>query len=75
MTNTVAHLEADACEVAMVSLIADELEKRNVSTDGISESRKKDLIDHCEKLKIKNYKIIPYKLYFFTSNLILVIQK
>jgi hypothetical protein len=46
MTNTVAHLEADACEVAMVSLIADELEKRNVSTDGISESRKKDLIDH-----------------------------
>jgi len=36
---------------------------------------KKDLIDHCEKLKIKNYKIIPYKLYFFTSNLILVIQK
>ena len=36
---------------------------------------KKDLIDHCEKLKIKNYKIISYKLYFFTSNLILVIQK
>ena len=36
---------------------------------------KNDLIDHCEKLKIKNYKIIPYKLYFFTSNLILVIQK
>ena len=25
---------------------------------------KKDLIDHCEKLKIKNYKIISYKLYF-----------
>ena len=36
---------------------------------------KNDLIDHCKKLKIKNYKIIPYKLYFFTSNLILVIQK
>ena len=36
---------------------------------------KNDLIDHCKKLKIKNYKIIPYKLYFFTSNLILIIQK
>ena len=36
---------------------------------------KNDLIDHCKKLKIKNYKIIPYKLYFFTSNLLLVIQK
>ena len=36
---------------------------------------KKDLISHCEKLKIKNYKIISYKLYFFTSNLLLVIQK
>ena len=35
----------------------------------------KDLIDHCNKLRIKNYKIIPYKLYFFTSNLILIIQK
>ena len=46
MTNTVAHLEADACEKAMVSLIADEFEKKNVSTENISESRKKDLIDH-----------------------------
>ena len=36
---------------------------------------KKDLIDHCEKLKIKNYKIISYKIYHFTSNLILIIQK
>jgi len=36
---------------------------------------KKDLISLCEKLKIKNYKIILYKLYFFTSNLILIIQK
>ena len=36
---------------------------------------KKDLISHCENLKIKNYKIIPYKLFFFTSNLILIIQK
>ena len=45
MTNTVAHLEADACEVAMVSLIADELERKKCwSTDEISESRKKDLI-------------------------------
>ena len=35
----------------------------------------KDLVDHCEKLKIKNYKIIRYKAYFFTSNLILIIQK
>ena len=46
MTNTVAHLEADACEKAMVSLIADEFEKKNVSTENISESRKKDLMDH-----------------------------
>jgi len=36
---------------------------------------KNDLIDHCKELKIKNYKIIQYKFYFFTSNLILVIQK
>ena len=36
---------------------------------------KKDLIDHCEKLKIKNYKIISYKIYHFTSNLILIIEK
>ena len=36
---------------------------------------KNDLISICEKLKIKNYKIISYKLYFFTSNLLLVIQK
>ncbi|MDC1345418.1 class I SAM-dependent methyltransferase, partial [Candidatus Pelagibacter ubique] len=36
---------------------------------------KNDLIRLCEKLKIKNYKIIQYKLYFFTSNLILAIQK
>ena len=36
---------------------------------------KNDLIDHCKKLKIKNYKIISYKLYFFTSNLLLAIQK
>ena len=36
---------------------------------------KNDLIRLCEKLKIKNYKIISYKLYFFTSNLLLVIQK
>ena len=46
MTNTVAHLEADACEKAMVSLIADEFEKKSVSTENISESRKKDLMDH-----------------------------
>ena len=36
---------------------------------------KKDLIDYCEKLEIKNYKIISYKLFFITSNLILIIQK
>ena len=36
---------------------------------------KKDLKDHCEKLRIKNYKIISYKAYFCTSNLILIIKK
>jgi hypothetical protein len=36
---------------------------------------KKDLIDFCEKLKIKNFKIIKYKLFFMTSNLILIIKK
>ena len=36
---------------------------------------KKDLKNHCEKLRIKNYKIISYKAFFFTSNLILIIKK
>lgn len=54
MTNTVAHLEADACEKAMVSLIADEFEKKNVSTKNISDSRKKDLMDHLSTQPILN---------------------
>jgi hypothetical protein len=36
---------------------------------------KKNLIDLCQMLKIKRYKIISYKVFFFTSNLILIIQK
>ena len=35
----------------------------------------KDLIIFCEKLNIKKFKIIKYKLFFLTSNLILIIEK
>jgi ubiquinone/menaquinone biosynthesis C-methylase UbiE len=35
----------------------------------------KDLIIFCEKLNIKKFKIIKYKLFFMTSNLILIIEK
>ena len=48
MTNTIDHLEADACEAAMVYLIAEELEKRNVSSENILESRKQDFMDHLD---------------------------
>jgi hypothetical protein len=34
-----------------------------------------DLINLCEELNIKNYKIIKYRLFFITSNLILFIEK
>ena len=34
-----------------------------------------DLINLCNKLNIKNYKIIKYRLFFMTSNLILFIEK
>ncbi len=34
-----------------------------------------DLKNICKILNIKNYKIIKYKLFFFTSNLILIIHK
>ena len=34
-----------------------------------------DLINLCNELNIKNYKIIKYKLFFMTSNLILLIKK
>ena len=66
MTNTVAHLEADACEVAMVSLIADELEKRNVannSNGNLSESKLDDLMKH-----LSNYPILG-DLNTFSENL------
>ena len=36
---------------------------------------KKDLINFCKELKIKKFKIIKYKLFFITSNLILIIKK
>jgi hypothetical protein len=36
---------------------------------------KKDLINLCKELNIKNYKIIKYRLFFMTSNLILLIEK
>ena len=36
---------------------------------------KKDLILFCEKLNIKKFKIISHKLLFFTSNVILIIEK
>jgi hypothetical protein len=36
---------------------------------------KKNMINLCQMLKIKHYKIISYKLIFFTSNLLLIIQK
>lgn len=49
MTNTVAHLEADACEKVMVYLIADELEKGGVATENISKFRKQDVLDHLSK--------------------------
>ena len=35
----------------------------------------KNLIDICKKLNIEKFKIIKYKLFFMTSNLILVIKK
>ena len=35
----------------------------------------KNLIDICTKLKLKNFKIIKHKLFFMTSNLILIIKK
>ena len=35
----------------------------------------KNLIDICTKLKLKNFKIIRHKLFFITSNLILIIKK
>ena len=35
----------------------------------------KNLIDICTKLKLKNFKIIKHKLFFITSNLILIIKK
>jgi hypothetical protein len=54
MTNTTDHLEADACEKAMVYIIAEELEKRNVASGKISKSRKRDLINHLnEQPKLK----------------------
>jgi hypothetical protein len=34
-----------------------------------------DLINICKKLNIKNYQIIRHKLFFMTSNLILIIEK
>ena len=36
---------------------------------------KKDLIFFCKKLNIKKFKIISHKLLFFTSNVILIIEK
>jgi 2-polyprenyl-3-methyl-5-hydroxy-6-metoxy-1,4-benzoquinol methylase len=36
---------------------------------------RRDLINLCEELNIKNYKIIKYRLFFMTSNLILLIKK
>ena len=55
MTNTVAHLEADACEVAWVFLIAEELERKNVATERIAEFRKEDLLNHLsEQPKLKD---------------------
>ena len=35
----------------------------------------KNLVDICTKLKLKNFKIIRHKLFFMTSNLILIIKK
>jgi len=65
MTNTVAHLEADACEVAMVFLIADELERKNVASEKISESRKEDLLNHLsEQPKLKGIEELSKKTYY-----------
>ena len=36
---------------------------------------KNDLKKMCKELEIKNYKIIEHKLFFLTSNLILIIEK
>lgn len=36
---------------------------------------KNDLVNICKKLKLKKFKIYKYKLFFFTSNLILIIEK
>ena len=54
MTNTVAHIEADAGEVGMVYLIADELERRGVSNGNISESKLDDFLNHLSKYPILN---------------------
>ena len=36
---------------------------------------KKDLINFCKNLDLKNFEIIKYKLFLITSNLILIIKK
>lgn len=36
---------------------------------------KKDLVNICNKLKVTKYEIIEHKIFFFTSNLILIIKK
>jgi hypothetical protein len=36
---------------------------------------RKDLINICNELKVTKFKIIEHKLFFFTSNLILIIKK
>jgi len=65
MTNTVAHLEADACEVAWVFLVAEELERKNVATEGIAESRKQDLLNHLsEQPKLKDIEGLSKKTYY-----------
>ena len=65
MTNTVAHLESDACEKAMVFIVAEELEKRNVNTENIKEDRKQDLINHLdEQPKLKGIKELTKTKYY-----------
>ena len=55
MTNTLDHLEADACEVATIARIANEFEKRNVannSNGNLSESKLDDLMKHLSSYPI-----------------------